>query len=219
MGKLHRLENGGLITFEGPEGAGKTTQMRLLQRWLTAHGRECLVTREPGGTALGERLRRILKRHRGDQPLSAEAELLLFAAARAQHVRELIAPAVARGAIVLCDRFSDSTLAYQGFARGLDRAWIRRLNDFAVGSCRPRLTILLDLPPEEGARRAGRRSRGSRADRFEAEGRAFHRRVRNGFLELARAEPARIKVVSAARPRPTVQQQIQELVSDAFGRI
>jgi dTMP kinase len=210
---------GYFITFEGPEGGGKSTHIRLVAEQLTAAGRECVVTREPGGTAIGEELRKILKHHQGAHPLADPAEVLLFAAARAQHVHELIRPAVARGAVVLCDRFLDSTTAYQGHARGLDPELVRRLNEFAVGDCRPGLTILLDVPAEESARRTRRRGVPAAGDRIEAETREFHQRVREGFLRLAQAEPDRIKVVDATPPVAVVHARIMELVDHALGRV
>lgn len=209
---------GFFITFEGPEGAGKTTQIVRLAAWLTAQGRTCVTTREPGGTELGEELRRILKHHQGHHPIADPAEVLLFAAARAQHVHELIRPALARGTVVLCDRFADSTMAYQGHARGIDLEFIRRINDFAVGAGLPDLTLLLDLSPELGAGRM--RQRGADpagADRIEAETRDFHARVRAGFLSIARDEPARVKVIDAAPPPDQVHDQIREVVRHALG--
>jgi len=216
MGSGGSACRGLFITFEGPEGAGKTTQIGLLAAWLEARGRECVTTREPGGTAIGEELRRILKHHQG--PLADATEVLLFAAARAQHVHELIRPALARGAVVLCDRFADSTMAYQGHARDIDRELIRRLNDFAVGAGRPDLTLLLDLPPQAGMVRARRRGADpGGADRIEAEAEDFHARVRAGFLAIAREEPGRVKVIDATPPPDQVQAQIREVVRHALG--
>ena len=206
------------ITFEGPEGAGKTTQLKMLSEHFAGLGRECVVTREPGGTPIAEQLRELVKHHSGDEPVFAETELLLFAASRAQHVRFLIEPAVARGAVVLCDRFADSTTAYQGYARQLDMDFIRRLNQYAVGNCVPDMTILLDLPPEDGFKRtATRMDTAGRHDRIEAEALTFHHLVRQGFLAIAKAEPQRVKVVSALAAAEVIHQQIMELVRNAFG--
>ncbi len=206
------------ITFEGPEGAGKTTQLKMLSEHFAGLGRECVVTREPGGTPIAEQLRELVKHHSGDEPVFAETELLLFAASRAQHVRFLIEPAVARGAVVLCDRFADSTTAYQGYARQLDMDFIRRLNQYAVGNCVPDMTILLDLPPEDGFKRtATRMETAGRHDRIEAEALTFHHLVRQGFLAIAKAEPQRVKVVSALAAAEVIHQQIMELVRNAFG--
>jgi dTMP kinase len=216
-----RQSSGGcFITFEGPEGAGKSTQIRHLGEWFRGEGRECVLTREPGGTGIGEDLRRILKHHQGMQPIADPAEVLLFAACRAQHVHEVIRPAMARGAVVLCDRFIDSTVAYQGYARGLDLEFIHRLNDFAVGGCRPDLTLLLDISPEESAERTLRRGEALLVeDRIEAETREFHRRVRDGFLRIAQDEPERVKRVDAAPPMAEVHEHILELVRHALGRL
>ena len=206
------------ITFEGPEGAGKTTQLKMLSEHFAGLGRECVVTREPGGTPIAEQLRELVKHHSGDEPVFAETELLLFAASRAQHVRFLIEPAVARGAVVLCDRFADSTTSYQGYARQLDMDFIRRLNQYAVGNCVPDMTILLDLPPEDGFKRtATRMDTAGRHDRIEAEALTFHHLVRQGFLAIAKAEPQRVKVVSALAAAEVIHQQIMELVRNAFG--
>jgi dTMP kinase len=206
------------ITFEGPEGAGKTTQLKMLRQYLSGLGLECVVTREPGGTPIAEQLRELVKHHSGVEPVFAETELLLFVASRAQHVRFLIEPAVARGAVVLCDRFADSTTAYQGYARQLDMDFIRSLNKYAIGNCTPDMTILLDLPPEDGFKRTATRTEtAGRHDRIEAEAINFHHLVRQGFLEIARNEPQRVKVVSALAAAEDIHHQIVELIKNAFG--
>ncbi|MDD5697613.1 MAG: dTMP kinase [Victivallaceae bacterium] len=205
---------GRFITFEGPEGAGKSTQLLLLKDYLTRNGRQCLTTREPGGTPIGEQLRQLLKHHNADEPIFDETELLLLEASRVQHVRYQIAPAVRRGVIVLCDRFYDSTTAYQGYGRKMDLERVRLLNDLAAGSCRPDLTILLDLPPEEGFKRtAARQETQNTHDRFELERLDFHYAVRNGFLEIARREPERIKIISALAAPEQIHRQIAEFVN------
>lgn len=181
-------DDGVFITLEGGEGVGKTTQQALLVERLRQEGYACLCTREPGGTALGKTLRELLLH--GD-PFSPLAELLLYAADRAEHVSKVIAPALAAGQVVVCDRFTDSTLAYQGYGRGLDLEKIRQLNHLATGGLQPHLTLWLDLPPEVGLARAKAR------DRLEQERLEFHRRVYQGFQALAAAEPQRIVRVDA----------------------
>jgi dTMP kinase len=176
------------ITLEGGEGVGKTTQQALLALQLRQAGYPCLCTREPGGTALGRALREILLH--GD-PLTPLAELFLYAADRAEHVQKCILPALAAGQVVVCDRFTDSTLAYQGYGRGLDLQQVRQLNHLATGGLQPHLTLWLDLPPEVGLARSGS------CDRLEQERLEFHRRVHQGFQALAAAEPQRIVRIDA----------------------
>ena len=184
---------GHLITVEGVEGAGKTTQAARLADALRRDGREVVLTREPGGTELGRTLRRMLLDESTPGP-TPETELLLYLADRAEHVRRLVAPAVDRGAIVIADRFSDSTIAYQSYGRGLALATVRAIDAFARGHIAPTLTFVLDLAPEAGLARA--RQVGP-ADRLESEALEFHRRVRDGFHAIAHAEPDRVEVVDA----------------------
>jgi dTMP kinase len=206
------------VTLEGPDGAGKTTQAALLVDHLRAGGHGVVALREPGGTAVGEQIRALLIDPRRAE-LAPRAEMLLFAASRAQLVAEVIAPALARGRIVVCERYVDASLAYQGVARGLGLDVVRTVNEAATGGLRPDLTLLLDLDPETGLRRAraaSRRTRpdGSRAedweggDRMERETAAFHARVREGFLAVARIEPQRIRVIDARRSVADVQREI-----------
>jgi dTMP kinase len=178
------------VTVEGIEGAGKSTLAEALADKLRSLGREVVSTREPGGTGIGDSIRELLLESRDD--MSNRTELLLFEAARAQHVDDLIAPALKTGAVVICDRFADSSLAYQGDARGIDGDTVARLNEFATRGLKPDLTILLDLPAEVGLAR--QRS----MDRISAEGIAFHESVRQGYLAIARAEPERVVVLDAA---------------------
>ena len=194
---------GVLITFEGVEGSGKTTQMLRLARWLKGQGHQVERTREPDGTALGVAIRRLFER--GPQPL---AEMFLFLAARHQHVAQRIRPWLGRGRVVLCDRYTDATVAYQGYARGLDPEMIRELNVRATGGILPDLTLLFDLDPAAGFRRIGRRRR----DEFERQALAFHRRVRRGYLEIQRAEPKRVRVVDAAQAPAAVAADVQAIV-------
>ena len=199
------------ITFDGIEGCGKTTQIRLAEVWLRERGVSVLATAEPGGTPLGRKIREILL-NRGSWAIGAEAELLLFAAARAQHVREAILPALEKGEWVLCDRFADATLAYQGFGRGLDAGFIRTLNAFSGQGLEPERTLLFDLPVEVGLARAKKRASGLMPevaeDRFEQEERAFHGRIREGYLALAAAEPERFRIIDGAGSVETVQREV-----------
>lgn len=196
---------GKFITFEGGEGAGKSTQLTRLAERLRVAGDTVLSLREPGGTPFGEKMRDVLK-----QPGSAiqpAAEALLFAACRAQLVADVIVPALAAGQVVLCDRFIDSTVAYQSGGRGLDRALIESANRLACGPLRPDLTILLELDPTRGLGRASVRDHGQ-ADRFEVLGSAFHLKVRELYHSLAKEEPGRFFVVDAARPPEAIEEEI-----------
>jgi dTMP kinase len=196
---------GCFITFEGIEGCGKTTQIRLLTEALERAGHRVVLTREPGGCQIADKIRAILL-DAENCSMTPLAELLLYAAARAQHISEIIVPALAAGSIVLCDRFTDATVAYQGFGRNLDRAVIDQLNTMAAGSCRPDITILLDCPVETGLGRALARieavsasgSNKPREERFELESMDFHDRVRTGYLSLAAAEPERFILVDGS---------------------
>jgi dTMP kinase len=203
---------GKFVTFEGGEGSGKTTQIKLAADWLKERGITVLATAEPGGTPLGRKIREILL-NRGSCAIGAEAELLLFAAARAQHVREAILPAMGEGQWVLCDRFSDATLAYQGFGRGLDAGFIRTLNAFSAQALKPDLTFLFDLPVEVGLARAEKRAAAGRPeaaeDRFEREELTFHGRVREGYLSLAAEEPERFRIIDGATGVEKVRREVR----------
>jgi dTMP kinase len=204
------------ITFEGGDGSGKTTQVKALVSHLIARGKSCIATREPGGTSLGRLIRHALLEV-GDQPITSPAELFLYLADRAQHSDEVIRPALKQGKVVLCDRYTDSTLAYQGYGRGIDLGLLRRLNDFASRGIRPDLTLLFDCPAEIGLSRTARRQSQPAAlrspvDRFEKERIEFHEKVCNGFLELARAEPQRFRVIDAARTAAEVGREILDIV-------
>jgi len=199
------------ITFEGIEGCGKTTQIRLAAAWLAGRGVPVFATAEPGGTPLGLKIRDLLL-NRGAFEVGAEAELLLFAAARAQHVRQAIIPALRAGKWVLCDRFADATLAYQGYGRGLDAAFIRTLNVFSAQSVSPDMTFLFDLPVEAGLARAEKRTAGigpeAAEDRFEQEDRTFHGRIRKGYLALASGAPERFRIIDGAADVETIQREV-----------
>jgi dTMP kinase len=196
------------ITLEGPEGAGKSTNREYLAERLRAAGIEVVLTREPGGTPLAERIREVLLTP-VDEVMTPDAELLLVFAARAQHLAEVIRPALARGAVVLCDRFTDSTYAYQGGGRGLSLKRIATLETFVQGDLHPDLTLIFDLPVEVGLARASARGR---LDRFELEGRTFFDAVRSAFLERAAAAPARYVLIDAAQPLAQVQQSLDALL-------
>lgn len=200
--------SGLFITLEGPEGAGKSTNREYLAARLRERGIDVLLTREPGGTPLAERIRELLLAP-SDETMASDTELLLVFAARAQHLAQVIVPALARGAVVLCDRFTDATYAYQGGGRGLDVARIAQLEDFVQGSLRPDLTLVFDLPVEVGLARAAARGR---LDRFEQEGRAFFEAVRSTYLQRAKAEPARYRILDAAQSLEAVQRDLDALL-------
>ncbi len=204
------------ITFEGIEGSGKSSQVALLADYLTAQGRQVAATREPGGTPIGDQVRAILLDPK-NRALDPKAELLLYAASRAQHIREVIAPSLKAGTVVLCDRFADATIAYQGYGRGLDLAMISALDRIVTSGIQPDLTLLLDIEASAGLARARGRnhSRGLENEaRFENEEIAFHERVRKGYLALARQQPARVRVVDASQPLEEVQKNIRKIVEE-----
>lgn len=207
------------ITLEGIEGAGKTTQLQFIAQWLTAAGYDCLTTREPGGTAIGGQIRAVLL-NPDNRALAPAAELLLYVADRVQHLATVIRPALAAGKVVVCDRYFDATLVYQGYARGLDRAVIRQLHQLACNGLTPDLTLLLDLTPETGLGRAWCRidadTAHARESRFEKEQLAFHQRVRAGYLELARQEPQRFVVIDADAEAQAVRSRIEDVLKRHF---
>ncbi|MFZ5568939.1 MAG: dTMP kinase [Thermodesulfobacteriota bacterium] len=210
-----------LITLEGIEGSGKSTQVRHLVDFMREMGYECLVTREPGGTRLGQKIRTILldPANTDVEPL---AELLLYAADRAQHIQQIISPALAKGMTVICDRFCDATTVYQGYARGLDLGTIDQLHRIVLNGLIPDLTLLFDLPVEIGLSRAfsavGSGDRRESETRFEQEALAFHERVRNGYLSLARLNPERFRILNAARAETDVRHQMIHVVRQHAGR-
>lgn len=200
------MARGLFITLEGIEGAGKSTVARSIHGWLARRSLDAILTREPGGTALAERVRQIVL-ERGEERLSAVTEMLLMFAARGIHLENLIRPALERGEWVVCDRFTDATRAYQGGGRGVDPVWIESLASQVHGDLQPDCTLLLDLPVAMGLERARSRRAGA-ADRFEAETQAFFERVRAAYLELARQEPQRIQVIDASLPLAGVERQV-----------
>ncbi len=203
------------ISFEGSEGCGKSTQFTLLAERLRETGAPVVTAREPGGTPIGEEIRRLLQFSREGHQLTAESELLLFAASRAQLVREVIAPARAEGKIVLCDRFLDSSAVYQGVARGLNVEAVRAINTFAVGATVPDVTLLFDLLPEVARARLLRRPRpvGQPADRMESEPPEFYERVRAGYLALAEQEPDRFVILDASLAKEDVALSVWNIIS------
>ncbi|MCL2818359.1 MAG: dTMP kinase [Actinomycetia bacterium] len=209
------MSRGALITFEGGEGAGKSTQIETLKTLLESWGHEVMVVREPGGTALGEQIRTILLSHEYEK-MSPQAELLLYEAARAQIVSEVIEPALEEGIIVLCDRFYDSTSAYQGYGRALGTSLIDELNRFASGGLTPDATLIIDLPVEIGLDRAGRK--GS-LDRLETAGQDFHEAVRAGFLHIAAQDPDRVHLIDGTRPLDEVAADVERIVTEALARV
>lgn len=206
------------ITFEGVEGSGKTTQIQRLKRYLTRKGLACKVTREPGGPPISEKIRKILldPDHREMLPLS---ELFLYEASRAQHVKEVIKPFLKKGGVILCDRFNDATLAYQGYGRKLDQTLIEKLNRLASQGIEPDLTLLLDCPSGLGLKRALQRNRISKNEkegRFERERLQFHHRVRKGYLQIAKKEPHRVKVIDTRAGEEKVFEKIREVVDEVL---
>lgn len=202
------MRRGLFITFEGPEGAGKTTVIRAVAEHLRQRGYNVVLTREPGGTPIGDQIRTVLLSP-DNHAMHPETELLLFSAARAQHVRERILPALEEGAIVLCDRFADSTLAYQGYGRGLDLHALHTITQFATGGLTPDLTILLDIDPAQGlARRRAASAQGAEWNRIDNDELALHQRVREGYLRLAAENPERWVVVDASAPVDDVIAQV-----------
>ena len=207
------------ITFEGVEGSGKTTQIQRLRKYFAQKGISCKVTREPGGCPIGEKIRKILLNpdHHEMVPMT---ELLLYEAARAQHVTEVIKPFLKKGGVVLCDRFIDASFAYQGYGRRVDLRWIERLNHLCSQGIRPDVTFLLDCPTGVGLERALQRNRvlkREREERFEREKIQFHRRVRRGYLAIAKKEPRRVKVIDTRDGEDRVFDKIREIVDNLLG--
>jgi len=209
------------ISFEGIEGSGKTTQAKHTVRFLQDKGHGCVITREPGGTRIGEKIRAILldPLSNGMDPMT---ELLLYMADRAQHIKEYILPLLSDGKIVLCDRYYDATMAYQGFARGLDIGLIENIHKLLFENLKPDITLLLDLPAEIGLARAWKQinngNRISQETRFEEERLSFHKRVRAGYLELSRLEPERFRVIDASRDEHEVREEIIKILDAEINR-
>lgn len=199
------MKKGLFITFEGTDGCGKTTQIELLKRYLEEKGYKVVLTREPGAKGLGEKLREILLNYDGD--VSSNCESFLFLADRAQHIDMLIKPAIERGEVVLCDRHTDSTVAYQGYGRGLDLDQIRMLNDIATNGVKPDMTFVFDIDIETAQKRVGKTK-----DRMESAGIEFFKRVRQGYLEIAKSEPERVKVLDATQTIDDISNQVKEYI-------
>lgn len=204
------MGRGCFITFEGIDGCGKSTQINMLKEYLGKKSREVLLVREPGGTVIGEKIREILLSKKNDN-MAPLTELLLFEAARAQITSEVIIPSIEKGITVLCDRFYDSTYAYQGYARAMGRERVELLNDIATGSFAPDLTFILDITVDEALAR--RKGRGEAEDRMEAMGIEFQRKVREGYLELA-AKEDRVRLIDAARPAEEIHKDIIEIIKE-----
>ena len=207
--------NGYFITFEGSEGCGKTTQIEALAKALEAQGKTVLITREPGGTLIGEKIRNLLQDPSHKKDISDMTELLLFSASRAELITSRIQPALSRGEIVICDRFYDSTFVYQGLGRAIDMNIVKQLNQITVGTLKPDLTILLDLDAKIGIERAKSRQSGE-LDRIENESLAFFEAVRNGYLELAKKEPERFKTIDGLLSVDAIKKIIWDTVVDQF---
>ena len=207
------------ITLEGIEGSGKTTQMQQLSTFLENKGHACVLTREPGGTDLGKKIRAILL-DPASTDLVPTAELLLYMADRAQHINSLIKPCLAEGRVVLCDRYFDATIVYQGFARGLDTGFIENLHRLIFDDLKPDITFLLDLAPRTGLARAWKQlesgTRTGTESRFEEETISFHEKVRAGYLQLARHQPERIKIVDGSQDEKQVQSDIRKVLAEYF---
>lgn len=201
------MKDGLFITFEGADGCGKTTQIKLLDEYLRQQGFNTLLTREPGSRGLGEKLREILLNYDGE--VSSNCESFLFLADRAQHIDCIIKPAIKEGKIVLCDRHTDSTVAYQGYGRGLDIGQINYLNNIATNGIKPDLTIVFDIDIETSMQRVG-----TEKDRMESAGKEFFNRVRNGYLEIAKNEPQRVKVINSSDTIENIHKQVLELVEN-----
>ena len=201
------MKKGLFITFEGADGCGKTTQLKLLAEYLMKNGRDVVITREPGAKGLGEKVREILLNY--DGVVSDRCESFLFLADRAQNIDVIVNPAVEAGQIVLCDRHIDSTVAYQGYGRGLDIERINMLNDIATNSRKPDLTIVFDIDVETSQKRVG-----SEKDRMESAGIEFHNRVRNGYLEIAKQEPQRVKVIDASGDIEDIHNEVKRMINN-----
>ena len=208
------------ITFEGVEGSGKTTQMEMLKEHLEWKGFQVVSTREPGGTELGEKIRSMLLNIEG-RTIAPWSELLLYAVCRAQMVNEIIKPALLDKKIVLCDRFADSTMVYQGYARGLDLEAVTNLNKWVTEGILPTVTFIIDCPPEIGLKRAlariDTRTGSNKEDRFEREDIEFHKKVREGYLKLAKTEPNRIKIINGDRDIPVIHKEICGIIEKELG--
>ncbi len=208
------IHRGIFITFEGIEGSGKSTQIRELRDFLQASGHTVISTREPGGTPLADRIRDLLLSHHSEK-VSEKSEIFLYLASRSQHIASVVKPALYQGITVLCDRFFDATLAYQGYGRGLDIDFLHKLNRYATEGISPDLTILLDIPAETGIKRISQNPERT-LDRLESENLSFHERVRRGYLQIASSEPERFMIVDGSSSQEKISHQIREEVTRRF---
>lgn len=202
------------VSLEGPDGCGKSTQAKMLADWLKVSGHPTLLTREPGGTAIGDQIRRVLMSLE-NRRMNPRTEFLLFSASRTQLVHEVIEPHLASGGVIVSDRFYDSSLAYQGYGHGLDEKALRDITQFVTGGLRPDLTLLLDIPVKVGLARRRDGGNWNRLDDYDLE---FHDRARQGYLSLAKAEPSRWEVIDADRPTETIQSEIRRVVEESFAQ-
>ncbi len=208
------MKKGFLVTFEGGEGCGKSTQIQLFSKYLEEQKFDFLLSREPGGSELGQKIREILLH--SNQNISAKTEFLLLSSARSAHIEELIQPALKKGKLVVLDRYFDSSFAYQGYAGNLDLTDMRTVNNFVVGDCIPDLTILLDIPTKEGFSRKNKDEKLKNLDRIEQKGESFHEKVRKGYLQLAKENSNRIKIVDATKSVEDVHKEIVKIFQNAY---
>lgn len=208
------MNKGFFVTFEGGEGCGKSTQIKLLKDYLEKQRFQFIVSREPGGTTVCEEIRKILLNSKGS--ITSKTELLLFSSARAQHVAEVIKPNLEKGKIVVLDRFYDSTYAYQGYAGNLDLKDIKKITEFAIDGCEPDLTFIFDLKYEDGLKRKGEDEKLKQLDRIESKGKKYHDKVRAGYLQIAKENPSRVVVIDASKTKEEIFEEVKDTLLERF---